>query len=65
MKNITPHGTKHLWTYINDYIEGKIFEREAKAKIGCCFEERRFIYQPSGIEVLKAVYPGLRYKSVK
>jgi len=40
MKNITPHGIKHLQTYLRDYQLGRISFAEAKLKIGCCFSNR-------------------------
>ena len=42
MKNITPHGIKHLETYLRDYKEGRIDGGEVKALLACCFSNRRY-----------------------
>ena len=33
----TAHGKKHAWTYINDYVAGKLPEHEVKALLSLCF----------------------------
>lgn len=38
MNNLTPHGKKFVWVYINDYVSGKITEYAIKAYLAVCFE---------------------------